>query len=126
MMSTDSRTDDVNGMMLFLLGAASGAVLASLFAPASGRQTRAYLVNGARQARDQAAATTAKARELTGQGRDVAVQAIDDVRSKIDNTLAFGRETIEQGKATVSRAIEEGRDVYQRVRSQELPPARQA
>ena len=80
MMSIDNRPDEVNGVMLFLLGAASGAVLASLFAPATGRQTRAYLANGARQARDQAAAAAAKARELSAQGRDAAVQAIDDVR----------------------------------------------
>jgi gas vesicle protein len=125
MMTNDSRADEVNGLMLFLLGAASGAVLAWLFAPASGRETRAYLVHGAQQARDQAAAAAAKARDLTEQGRVAANQAIDDVRSKIDTTLAFGREAIEQGRATAARAMEEGRDVYQRVKNGEPARARQ-
>src|SRR5205823_6443764 len=47
----DDETRDSNGMLLFALGAATGAALACLFAPASGRDTREYLFNGAQQAR---------------------------------------------------------------------------
>jgi len=118
----DYETQESNGMagvMFFALGAATGAALACLFAPASGRETREYLFNGARQAGDQAAAAAARARDLASQGRDAAVQAVDDFRSKMDNTIAFGRDTIEKGKENVRRAVEEGRDAYQRARAEE-------
>jgi gas vesicle protein len=127
MTSRDTSTDNLTGMMCFLLGAVTGAALAWLFAPATGKETREYIVNGARQARDQAAAAASKARVYTEQGRDAAVQAYGDLRSKIDQTLAQGRETLEQGKATVSRAMEEGREAYQRIKTgDDVKRARQA
>jgi gas vesicle protein len=74
----------------FVLGAVSGAAVALLYAPASGRQTRDYLGDRARE------------------GRDKATQAAD--RS---------REFITQGRETLTTAIERGREAYQQARSRE-------
>ena len=41
--------------MAFLLGAAAGAVLALLFAPATGQETREFLSKKAREGQDKAA-----------------------------------------------------------------------
>jgi gas vesicle protein len=84
-----ARDDGGAGNILlgFILGAVSGAALALLYAPASGRETRERLAERAEEAR-------AKAAEAAAKGRDV---------------LAQGRETL-------TTAIERGREAYQQAR----------
>jgi gas vesicle protein len=74
----------------FLVGAAAGAAVALLFAPAAGKQTREFLTEKAREGRDKAAETARQTREA----------------------LARQRETI-------SGAIERGRDAYREAREKE-------
>ena len=87
-MSDDSGAGSV--LLAFLLGAVSGAALALLYAPATGRETREYLGDRAREGRARAAEAAAK-----------------------------GREAINQGRETLTNAIERGREAYQQARSQE-------
>jgi gas vesicle protein len=77
-------------LLAFLLGAVSGAALALLYAPATGRETREYLGDRAREGRARAAEAAAK-----------------------------GREAMNQGRETLTNAIERGREAYQQARSQE-------
>jgi len=77
-------------MLAFLLGAVSGAAVALLYAPVSGRETREYLGEKAREGRDRAS--------------EVAVK---------------GREVINQGRETIASAIERGREAYQQARARE-------
>jgi gas vesicle protein len=74
----------------FVFGAAAGAAVALLFAPATGKDTREFLTEKAREGREKAA-------EAARQGRDV---------------LARQRETL-------SSAIERGRDAYREAREKE-------
>jgi gas vesicle protein len=83
--------------LAFLLGAVSGAALALLYAPATGRETREYLGERAREGRDRAAEAAQKGREV------------------IDR----GREAISQGRETLSTAIDRGREAYQQARGRE-------
>ena len=87
-------SDDSGGagsvLLAFLLGAVSGAALALLYAPATGRETREYLGDRAREGRARAADAAAK-----------------------------GREAINQGRETLTNAIERGREAYQQARSRE-------
>jgi gas vesicle protein len=76
-----------NVLLAFLLGAVSGAAVALLYAPKSGRETRDYLGEKAREGRDRAAEAAEKGREIVNQGRD-----------------------------TLATAIERGRDAYQQAR----------
>ena len=87
-MSDDSSAGSV--LLAFLLGAVSGAALALLYAPATGRETREYLGDRAREGRVKAAEAAAK-----------------------------GREAINQGRETLTNAIERGREAYQQARSRE-------
>jgi gas vesicle protein len=87
-MSDDSSAGSV--LLAFLLGAVSGAALALLYAPATGRETREYLGDRAREGRAKAAEAAAK-----------------------------GREAINQGRETLTNAIERGREAYQQARSRE-------
>jgi gas vesicle protein len=77
-------------LLAFLLGAVSGAAVALLYAPASGRETREYLGDKANEARARAA----------------------DAASK-------GREVLTQGRETLSTAIDRGREAYQQARARE-------
>jgi len=87
-------SDDSGGagsvLLAFLLGAVSGAALALLYAPATGRETREYLGDRAREGRARAGEASAK-----------------------------GREAMNQGRETLTNAIERGREAYQQARSRE-------
>ncbi len=74
----------------FVLGAAAGAAVALLFAPAAGKDTREFLTEKAREGREKAAEAAHQTREA----------------------LARQRETI-------SSAIERGRDAYREAREKE-------
>ena len=77
-------------LLAFLVGAVAGAAVALLYAPATGRETREYLGDRAREGRDRAAEAAAK-----------------------------GREYITQGRETINNAIERGREAYQQARARE-------
>ena len=77
-------------LVAFILGAVSGAAVALLCAPATGRETREYLGEKAREGRERAAEAAAK-----------------------------GREAINQGRETLATAIERGREAYQQARTRE-------
>jgi gas vesicle protein len=84
-----ARDDGAAGNILlgFILGAVSGAALALLYAPASGRETRERLAERAEEARARAAEAAAK-----------------------------GRDVLTQGRETLTTAIERGREAYQQAR----------
>ena len=77
-------------LLAFLLGAVSGAALALLYAPTSGREARDYLGTKADEARARAAEAAAK-----------------------------GRDVLNQGRETLNSAIERGREAYQQARTRE-------
>jgi gas vesicle protein len=83
--------DDSGGsgsiLLAFILGAVSGAAVALLYAPATGRETRDYLNDKADEARQRAADAATK-----------------------------GRDAITQGRDTLTTAIERGREAYQQAR----------
>jgi gas vesicle protein len=89
-MARDEGAGAGNILLAFLLGAVSGAAVALLYAPATGRDTREYLGEKAREGRDRAAEAAQK-----------------------------GREAINQGRETLNSAIERGREAYQQARAKE-------
>jgi gas vesicle protein len=89
-MARDDGAGAGNILLAFLLGAVSGAAVALLYAPASGRDTRDYLGEKAREGRARAAEAAAK-----------------------------GREALSQGRETLSNAIDRGREAYQQARARD-------
>jgi gas vesicle protein len=87
-MSRESGAAEV--MLAFLVGAAVGAAVALLFAPAPGEETRDLLAERARAGREKAA--------------EAAKQ---------------GREMINRQRETLTTAIEKGREAYQHARQKE-------
>ena len=64
-------------LLAFMLGAVSGAAVALLYAPTSGRETREFLGDKAREGRDKAAEATERGRQALNQGRDTLAHAIE-------------------------------------------------
>ena len=75
-------------LLAFILGAVSGAAVALLYAPASGRETREYLGEKAREGRERANQAAERGREIINQGRETLTTAIDR-----------GREAYQQARA---------------------------
>ena len=89
-MARDDSAGAGSILLAFILGAVSGAAVALLYAPTSGRETRELLGEKAREGRETAAEAAKK-----------------------------GRQVIAQGRETLTTAIERGREAYQQARTRE-------
>jgi gas vesicle protein len=128
MIPIQKQPDSGNGLLLFLLGAATGATCALLFAPATGSDTRRYLGDRARDARTGASTAAGKARDAVQQGKQAAVTTIDEWRPAVNAMVDSGRQVIEQGKhvidqgkSVISSAVAQGREAYQQSKTRDLP-----
>lgn len=91
-MARDEAGSAGSVLLAFILGAVGGAAVALLYAPASGRETRDYLGDKAREGRERALVAAERGREMVNEGRE-----------------------------TLNHAIERGREAYQQARVQETP-----
>lgn len=104
---SDDRDSGASAVILsFLLGGLTGAALAILFAPRSGKETREMLTEKWRESEE-------RARELRDQalarGRDLAAQAQGYVERQ--------RENLEHQKERVAAAVDAGRQAYREEKS---------
>jgi gas vesicle protein len=88
-------------LLAFILGAVSGAALALLYAPVTGRETREFIGDRAREGRQRAADVAA---EVASRGREAINQS---------------RDVLSQGRETLTTAIERGKEAYQQARTRE-------
>lgn len=88
-------------LLSFMLGALSGAALAILFAPRSGRETRELLGDRMRETADRGRRLGEQALE---KGREVA----EDASSYVDRQ----REALEKRRDRLAAAVEAGRQAY--------------
>jgi gas vesicle protein len=99
---SEDRGSNASGIILsFLMGGLTGAALAILFAPRSGKETRDILGEklreGAERTRELRDRAAAKGREL-----------VDDASGYVDKH----RETLERKKDRLAAALEAGRQAY--------------
>ena len=69
-------------LFAFAAGAAVGAAVALLFAPAKGEETRDFLSQRAREGRDRAAEAAKQGRDMVNRGRDTLTTAFDRAREQ--------------------------------------------
>jgi gas vesicle protein len=99
-MASDDR--GTSGILLsFMLGALSGAALAILFAPRSGRETRELLGERLRDTADRGRRLGEQALE---KGREIA----EDAGGYVDRQ----REALERRRERLASAVEAGRQAY--------------
>ena len=94
----------------FLIGALIGAGVALLFAPRSGRETRADITRRARAAQD-------RVRDVAEGVTDQVVDRFEGARSKIEEQIETARSAIVAKKEQVSRAMEAGREAAYQART---------
>jgi gas vesicle protein len=79
----------------FLAGLGMGAVLALLFAPRSGKETREYIAEKAEEGRDYVKAKT------------------EDLRRQAEGAVEKGKDLVTKQKELLSAALEAGKQAYQ-------------
>jgi gas vesicle protein len=79
----------------FLAGLGMGAVLALLFAPRSGKETREYIAGKAEEGRDYVKAKT------------------EDLRRQAEGAVEKGKDLVTKQKELLSAALEAGKQAYQ-------------
>ena len=101
-MSADDRSGGTSGVVLsFMVGALSGAALAILFAPRSGRETREMLGE--------------RLRETQEPGRNVGEQALQKGREAAEDAARYldrQRDALERRRERLASAVEAGRQAY--------------
>ena len=101
-MANEEHSAGTSGVVLsFLLGALSGAALAILFAPRSGRETREMLGERLRE-------TAERSRRLGEKAVERSREAAADATSYLDRQ----RESLEKRRDRLSAAVEAGRQAY--------------
>ncbi len=94
--------DNSNGgskMVYFLAGLGVGAIMALLFAPQSGEETREYLSRKADESREY----------VSGRGRELRRQA--------EELVEKAKDLVTQQKEQLSAALEAGKQAYQDTKS---------
>jgi gas vesicle protein len=90
-------SEDNGGSMIgaFLAGLGVGAVVALLFAPRSGEETRAYITQRAEE------------------GRDFVVNKSEEIRKQAEDAVERGKDIVTKQKELLSAALEAGKQTYQ-------------
>ena len=88
-MSREGRSGAGDVTLAFLLGAAAGAAIALLFAPAPGRETREFLGQRAREGQDKAAEL---AKEAWIRQRDTVATAVERGRDAFQQARGQSRD----------------------------------
>ena len=99
---SDDRSAGASGIILsFLLGGLTGAALAILFAPRSGRETRDMLSEKLKEGAD-------RGRDLRERASQKGREILEDAGDYVERT----RETLDKRKDRLATAIEAGRQAY--------------
>jgi len=90
-----SEENDGSRFGFFLAGLGIGAVLALLFAPRSGKETRDMIVQKAEE------------------GRDFVITKSEEIRKQAEDAVEKGRDLVAKQKERLSAALEAGMQTYQ-------------
>ncbi len=100
-MTSDDRNTGAGILLSFMMGALSGAALAILFAPRSGRETREMLGE--------------RLRETADRGRQLGEQAVEKGREMAEDATGYldrQRESLERRRDRLAAAVEAGRQAF--------------
>ena len=90
----------------FLAGMGLGAVVALLFAPRSGKETREYISTKAEEGRDYI-------RQKSEEGREFVSTRGRELRSQAEQAIDKAKDVVAKQKEQLSAALEAGKQAYQ-------------
>jgi gas vesicle protein len=93
------------GLAWMMVGLGVGALVAILFAPKSGRETREGIARGARDGTEYLRTRTKQAVEQVG-------TLVDKGKEQVGNYVARGRSLMDDQSNRVAAAVEAGREAY--------------
>lgn len=101
-------SDDNGGSKVayFLAGMGLGAVVALLFAPRSGKETREYISTKAEEGRDYI-------RQKSEEGREFVSTRGRELRSQAEQAIDKAKDVVAKQKEQLSAALEAGKQAYQ-------------
>ena len=85
-MTNEENVGSASLLFAFIAGAAVGAAVALLFAPATGDETRQYLGERAREGRERAAEAARQGREAVNRQREQISKTFDRAREQFQPT----------------------------------------
>ncbi len=101
-----SDDNSASKMAYFLAGMGLGAVVALLFAPRSGKETRDYISHKAEEGREY---LTQKAEE----GREFVTARSRELRTQAEQVVDKAKDVVSKQKEQLSAALEAGKHAYQ-------------
>ena len=90
-----SENNGASNLGFFLAGLGIGAILALLFAPRSGKETRDYIAQKA------------------GEGRDYVKTKSEELCKQAEESVEKGKDLVAKQKELLSAALEAGKQAYQ-------------
>jgi gas vesicle protein len=97
-----SPTTGSTGLSTFLLGAAAGAAVALLLAPAEGRRNREWLKDNARRLRDGAEDRLGSARHALEDGASTVKNVVETGKEVVRESVTAGREALGKAREATS------------------------
>jgi len=108
--STNGSTANGGSMAAtFCLGAMTGAALALLWAPANGRDTRAYLRTKARAGADGASRAMQSGRRMIGRQKERIDEAVGEGRQHLNQAAGHAAHAAATGRQATAEIAEDGR-----------------
>lgn len=107
MFSNDDDRSLISGtnVLCFFLGAAVGAAVAILYAPAAGSETREQIATKASEIKDKAVEMKDQAVEKAGQWKEVAASKIQEMTGRASDTLHAAKNGIDNVNQTASQEM---------------------
>jgi gas vesicle protein len=107
MFSNDDDRSLINGtnVLCFFLGAAVGAAVAILYAPAAGTETREQIATKAGEIKDKAVDLKDQAMEKAGQWKEVAATKIQEMTGRASDTMQAEKNGVDKLGQTASQEM---------------------
>ena len=99
----ETRSEKLNGVLLFVTGSLLGAGLALVLAPQSGRRTRRDIVHLGKMAKK-------KSEQIQLEIRHAIDDLVEDISGKMQEGMDRGREWTEKTSQGVLQALNSGKD----------------
>jgi len=99
----ETRSEKLNGVLLFVTGSLLGAGLALVLAPQSGRRTRRDIVHLGKMAKK-------KSEQIQLELRHAIDDLVEDISGKMQEGMDRGREWTEKTSQGVLQALNSGKD----------------
>ena len=101
-----SDDNSASRVAYFLAGMGLGAVVALLFAPRSGKETREFISHKADEGRDYVT-------KKTEEGREFVTARSQKLRTQAEDAVEKAKDVVSKEKQQLSTALEAGKQAYQ-------------